>query len=64
MQENEMVKKSRRLLGFALLLVMLAAGQSVHTITVDRSHPLNVFDPAEALGAGIDGHEKATLPDC
>jgi hypothetical protein len=58
MQENEMVKNGRRLLGFAPLLAMLAAGQSVHTITVDRSHPLSAFDPADALGAGIDGHEK------
>jgi len=38
---------------------MLAPGaEPVHQIRIDRSHTLNVFDPAEALGAGIDGHEK------
>src|SRR5215831_7662449 len=26
--------------------------------TVDATHPLNKFVPREALGAGIDGHER------
>ena len=46
------------LLVFALLPPTVRGTESVHPITVDRSHILNVFDPAEALGAGIDGHEK------
>ncbi len=38
---------------------MLAPGaEPIHIISIDQSHTLNVFDPAEALGAGIDGHEK------
>jgi len=37
---------------------MVRGAETVHTINVDRSHALSVFDPAEALGAGIDGHEK------
>jgi len=58
MQENEMVKDGCRLLLFALLLAMLQGAESVHTISIDRSRALSVFDPAEAFGAGIDGHEK------
>jgi hypothetical protein len=46
------------LLVFALLLPMARGAEAIHTITVDRSHVLNVFDPAEAMGAAIDGHEK------
>jgi hypothetical protein len=37
---------------------MLQGAEPVHAITIDRSHSLNVFDPGEALGAAIDGHEK------
>lgn len=55
---REVVNNCSRLLAFALLLPMVRGTETVHTITVDRSHALSVFDPAEALGAGVDGHEK------
>jgi hypothetical protein len=35
------------------------AGQ--HIIHIDASHPLRTFDPARAIGAGIDGHEKGDV---
>src|SRR5258708_11330811 len=43
---------------FALLSAMLRAAEPVHIITIDRSHSLNVLEPADALRAAIDGHEK------
>src|SRR5258706_12667621 len=48
----------KRLLVLVLLLAMLRGADPVRFVTVDRSHALTVFDPAEALGAAIDGHEK------
>src|SRR6478672_10000652 len=35
----------------------------VHVITVDRTHVLRTFDPADALGAGIDGHERGEVAE-
>ena len=40
---------------------MMAWAQPAHVITVDLSHPLNMFNPALAIGAGIDGHEKGEV---
>ena len=53
-----MVKRSFLLLVFAVLPVLSPGAEPIHIISIDRSRPLNVFDPSEALGAGIDGHEK------
>ena len=33
------------------------------TVTIDASRPTATFSPAEALGAGVDGHGKGTLRD-
>jgi len=40
---------------------MAPGAEHVHVISVDPSHVLNAFDPEEALGAGIDGHEKGEV---
>ena len=37
-----------------------ALAQQRATITVDLSHPINRFRPAQALGGAIDGHDKGT----
>ena len=42
-----------------LLALTLTAGE--HFIHVDVAHPIRTFDPAKALGAGIDGHEKGDV---
>jgi len=42
-----------------LLAITLTAGE--HFIHVDAAHPIRTFDPAKALGAGIDGHEKGDV---
>ncbi|MDQ2946922.1 MAG: discoidin domain-containing protein, partial [Acidobacteriota bacterium] len=43
------------------LVATLAGAPPAHVITVDLSHPLNVVNPALAIGAGIDGHEKGEV---
>jgi hypothetical protein len=42
-----------------LLAITLTAGE--HFIHIDAAHPIRTFDPAKALGAGIDGHEKGDV---
>jgi hypothetical protein len=32
-----------------------------HVVHIDASHPMRTFDPARALGAGIDGHEQGDV---
>jgi hypothetical protein len=46
------------LLAITLALLVPGAAQVPVTVTVDGSAPLASFDPAHALGAAIDGHEK------
>jgi F5/8 type C domain len=41
-----------------MAFALLAVPVPIHILRIDRSHILNVFDPAEAFGAAIDGHEK------
>ena len=43
------------------LVATLAWAQPAHVITVDLSRPLNVFNPALGIGAGIDGHAKGEV---
>ena len=37
---------------------LLLAAATVH---IDTEHALNTFDPREALGAGVDGHEHGQI---
>ena len=32
-----------------------------HVVRIDTAHPIRTFDPARALGAGIDGHEQGDV---
>lgn len=43
-----------------LLAAPLAAEQEI-TVTIDASRVLNTFDPLQAIGAGIDGHERGEI---
>jgi hypothetical protein len=45
-------------LALALSVALAFGAEPVHVVSIDRTHPLRVFDPRETLGAGIDGHEK------
>lgn len=38
--------------------VILAAAITLH---IDTTRPVNAFDPREALGAGVDGHERGQV---
>jgi hypothetical protein len=52
---------SKSIVALTLSVAIARGGGPVQIISIDRSHPLNTFDPNEALGAGIDGHEKGDV---
>ena len=51
-----------RILASLLACFVVSAGAQT-TVSVDSSRPLATFSPAQALGAGIDGHGHGTLRD-
>src|ERR1700736_3751389 len=52
---------SKTSMALTLSAAMALGAEHVHVVSVDRSHVLNLFDPEEAIGAGIDGHEKGEV---
>src|SRR5258707_7231041 len=52
---------SRSILALTLSLQLAAGTAPVQIIYIDRSRPINTFDPTDALGAGIDGHEEGDV---
>jgi hypothetical protein len=47
----------------ALLACFALSAAAQTTVTVDSSRPLATFSPAQALGAGVDGHGRGTIRD-
>ncbi len=49
----------RSIIAAWFLSLAIIAGE--HVIHIDTAHPIRTFDPARALGAGIDGHEQGDV---